>query len=98
MEYDLENRKGDHLTYLGSALIKDMTSGTHCYAKLNNMSCNGMYFEAECAFNPGDIIDIQFETPPFKGSPKSYSAKVYWCMLLSKDKSRGQYGIGVKFI
>jgi hypothetical protein len=56
-----------------------------------------MYFEAGCAFRPGDTIEIQFDKPPLIGGSESYSAKVYWCMLLSEDAPIGKYGIGVKY-
>ena len=84
-------------TQNGAAVLTDLTSESQCYAKLNCMSCRSMYFEAGCAFRPGDTIEIQFDNAPIRGACESYRAKVYWCMLLSEDAPIGKYGIGVKY-
>ena len=56
-----------------------------------------MYFETECAFKPGTLIDIRFEKPPFNGASKAYRATVHWCMLLFMDEFISKYGLGVKY-
>ena len=86
-----------HSTPMAATVITDVTSGRQCYAKLNCISCRSMYFETERAFKPGNMIEIQFDKPPLKGASESYSAKVYWCMLLSEDEPIGKYGVGVKY-
>jgi len=96
--YSMEGSGRDKLaTHHGAAVLTDVTSGFQCYAKLNCMSCRSMYFEAGCAFRPGDTIEIQFDRLPIIGGSERYSAKVYWCMLLSEDAPIGKYGIGVKY-
>ena len=97
MVYSPEHGKGKRLTQLGAGVLTDLTSGRYYYAKLNYMSCHGMYFEAEGTFKPGNMIVIQFDKPPLKGASKIYSATVYWCMLLSEDQSISKYGVGVKY-
>jgi hypothetical protein len=80
-----------------AAVLTDVTSGLKCYAKLNCMSCRSMYFESESAFMPGNMVEIQFDKPPLLGGSDSYSAKVYWCMLLSENEPIGRYGVGLKY-
>ena len=92
------NFNSDKLSTRTSAtVLTDMTSGGQCHAKLQCISCRSMYFEAECAFGPGNMIEIQFDKPPLIGASQSYRAKVYWCMMLSEDEPIGKYGIGVKY-
>ena len=98
MEYTFENGKEKLIRQIGEIVLTDITSGRYCYAKLNYMSCHGMYFETECAFKPGNIIDLQFDTPPLIGAQNRFSATVHWCMLLSEDEPNGKYGIGVKYL
>ncbi len=97
MDYTLENGKEELPEQIEYVILTDRTSGNHCYAKLNCTSCHAMYFETECAFKPGTLIDIQFDKPPLKGASKVYSATVHWCILLSMDESISKYGIGVKY-
>lgn len=97
MKESFESGKEKCLTQTGSIVLTDKTSGRHCYAKLNRMSCRSMYFEAEGAFKPGNMINIRFDNPPFKGFPKIINATVYWCMLLSEDEAISSYGLGVKY-
>jgi hypothetical protein len=56
-----------------------------------------MYFTADGGFKSGNAIDLQFDFPPMDGTSKSYSATVYWCMLLSENESISEYGVGVKY-
>jgi hypothetical protein len=98
VQYYSEKRKDECLTHVGSsAMITDITSGKHCHAKLNTISCDGMYFETDRAIKPGNFIDIEFEKPPLKDGLKSFTAIVYWCMSISEDDAIRQYGVGVKF-
>jgi hypothetical protein len=80
-----------------AAVLTDVATGGQCNAKLNFMSRRGMYFESECAFMSGNVVEIQFDKPPLVGAPESYSAKVYWCMLISENDPIGKYGVGVKY-
>ena len=81
----------------GNALMSDKKTGRHCNAKLNYMSRHSMYFKADAAFKSGNIIDLQFDSPPLDGNSMNYDGTVYWCMLLSENESISKYGIGVKY-
>jgi hypothetical protein len=59
MEYSPERGKEKRQAQIEPVVLTDKTAGNHCYAKLNYMSCHAMYFETECAFKPGTMIDIQ---------------------------------------
>ena len=98
MEYTFENAEEKLLRQFGGIILTDMKSGRYCYAKLNYMSCHGMYFETECAIKSGNIIDLHFDVPPLKGAQKRYRATVHWCMPLSEDDPNRKYGIGVKYL
>ena len=92
-----ENRKAVRIKQKGVIMLSDETSEYYCYAQLGNVSGDGMYFESENAFRPGSKIDIQYDNPPFKSSPKNYRAVVQWCRPLSEDESISSFGIGVKY-
>lgn len=97
MEHRHEHMKEEISWQTGAAILNDKTTGSNCNARLNYMSCHGMYFEADDAFKPGNIIDLQFDSPPLYGASKSYRATVYWCMILSEDESISKFGVGVKY-
>ena len=92
-----ENRKSVRLKQKGVIMLSDVSLDYYCYAQLGNVSGDGMYFESENALKPGSEIDIQFDNPPFKASPKNYRAIVRWCKPLSEDESIHSYGVGVKY-
>ena len=81
----------------GKALITDKKTDRLCNARLNYMSCRGMYFKADGAFKSGNFIDIRFDSPPLDGVSKNYHGTVYWCMLLSEDEPISKYGVGIKY-
>jgi hypothetical protein len=56
-----------------------------------------MLLESEIAFKPGTIINIKFDTQPFKTAPKNYSSVVKWCREIVDENAIPTYGIGVKF-
>ena len=93
----LEHIKEKFLNQTGNALITDKSTGKCCNARLNCMSCHGMYLMADGLFKSGNVIDLQFESPPLGGTSMSYSATVYWCMPLSEDEPISKYGVGVKY-
>ena len=93
-----EPQKDRHLTQMGTTILTEVTSGRQCYATLNCISCRSMYFEANCEFKPGHMINVHFDKPPLAGALTNFSATVYWCMLLSEDEPTKSYGIGVKYI
>ena len=92
-----ENRKAARIKQKGVIMLSDETSEYYYYAQLGNVSGDGMYFESENALKPGSEIDIQYDNPPFKASPKNYRAIVQWCKPLSEDDSLHAYGVGVKY-
>jgi hypothetical protein len=81
----------------GNALMTDKTTGRYCNAKLNYMSRHSMYFKVDGAFKSGNIIDLQFDSPPLGGVSKNYHGTVCWCMLLSEDEPIPKYGVGIKY-
>ena len=97
MEHKPEQIEENFLKQTATALMTDKTTGRHCNAKLNYMSRHGMYFNTDGAFKSGNIIDLQFDSPPLDGTSKSYSATVSWCMLLRDDEFISKYGVGVKY-
>ena len=98
MMHELEKRKAKRFNYRDTIMFTDESSRYYCYAQVNNVSGEGMYFESEISLEPGKEIVIQFNNPPFKSAPKKYRAIVRWCELLSDDGSDGTFGVGVKYI
>ena len=78
-------------------MLSEETFDYYSYAQVGNVSGYGMYIESDYAFERGTRIGIRFDNPPFKASPKNYSATVQWCKPLSNDESQRPFGIGVKF-
>ena len=92
-----EKRRAPRLEHKGTIMLSNDASGHYSYAQVGNVSGDGMYFEADNPFERGRRIDIRFDNPPFKTSPKNYSATVQWCKSLSNDESQLPFGVGVKF-
>jgi hypothetical protein len=67
------------------------------YAQTKNLSNDGMLLESEIAFKPGTVINIRFDTQPFKSAPKNYRSVVKWCRELTEENAIPTFGIGVKF-
>ena len=98
MRRDSENRKAKRLNHKGTIMFAEESSRYYCYAQVNNLSGEGIYFESEIALEPGKEISIRLDNPPFKAAPKNYRAIVQWCRLLSETESIDAYGVGVKYI
>ena len=98
MRQELEKRKAKRFNYRDTIMFTDESSRYYCYARVVNVSGEGMYFESEIAMKPGQEIAIQFNNPPFKSVPKKCRAIVRWCEFLSDDVSDGTFGVGVKYI
>lgn len=92
-----EHQKNRHSAQTGATILAVVTSGRQCYATLNFTSCRSIYFETNCDFKSGNMINIQFDEPPLVGALRNFSATVYWRMLLSEDEHAKSYGIGVKY-
>ena len=98
MEQPFERRKNERMEQEAILMISDVTTAYYIYAQLGNVSESGMYFESEYSFNPGNIIKIRHNNPPFKPLPKDYPATVQWCRQLSDAESVLSYGVGVKYL
>jgi hypothetical protein len=79
-------------------MVSDETADYYVYAQIGNISENGMYFESEHSFRPGNIIQFRYENPPYKSFPKDHPATVKWCRRLSEEEYSLSYGVGVKRI
>ena len=97
LEEHHEKRKAPRLKHNGTIMISEEAFDYYSYAQVENVSGDGMYIESDHAFTRGTEIGIQFDNPPYKSSPKNYSATVQWCKPLSIDKSKLPFGVGVKF-
>ena len=93
-----ENRTAKRMAHKGTIMLCDDSTEYYSYAQAGNLSGDGMYFESDHGFKRGRIIDIRLDNPPFKTSPKYYSATVKWCKPLSIDESIRSFGVGVKFL
>ena len=98
MKKSPELRKARRLKQNGTVMLADKFLGYYTYAQVGNVSGEGMYFESEHALEPGKEIVIQYNNPPFKSAPKTYSATVQWCKYLSEKESSASYGVGIKYI
>jgi hypothetical protein len=90
-------RKSMRFFHRATVILEEANSGALSYAQTKNLSNDGMLLESEIAFKPGTVINIQFETQPFKTAPKNYRSVVKWCRELVEENAISTYGIGVKF-
>jgi len=98
MEKISERREDERKEQKGTVMVSDVTTDYYIYAQLGNVSENGMYFESEHSFKPGNIVKFRHNNPPFKSLPKDYPATVQWCRKLSDAESELSYGVGVKYL
>ena len=66
-------------------------------ATMYNYSLGGMYFECDYAPLPGTEIYIGIENSPYDCGPDCYRDQVRWRKELSQNRSRSNYGVGVKY-
>jgi hypothetical protein len=90
-------RKNRRFLHRATVILEDANSGAWSYAQSKNFSNDGMLLESEIAFKPGTVINIKFDTQPFKTAPKNYSSIVKWCREIADENTIPIYGIGVKF-
>ena len=74
MEAAVDYRKSKRFYHHSTILIEDETKGSFSYGKINNMSGDGIYFEAEFAFRPGTRIRINWTTRPSNPARKITAA------------------------
>jgi len=98
MDMVSERREDERIEKKGTLMVSDVTADYYTYAQLGNVSENGMYFESERSFEPGNIIKIRYNNPPFKSLPKDYLVTVQWCRPLSDEESVLSYGVGLKYL
>jgi len=98
MEQASERRKEKRIAQKGTIMVSDETADYYVYAQIGNVSENGMYFEAEHSFRPGNKIQFRYNIPSYKSLPKDHPATVQWCRRLSEEESTLFYGVGVKRI
>ena len=92
-----ENRKEKRIRQYGTIMISDEPSQYFSYAKINNISGDGMCFESDRPFIPGSNIGIRYDNAPFKTAPKEYRATVLWCKPLTGENALLSYGVGVAY-
>jgi hypothetical protein len=90
-------RSAKRFPHRSTVMIEDAVKGYFYYGTMHNYSAGGMYFESDFVAKPGTSIKIQVESPPFKTSPREYSASVVWYEPLDQEESFYNYGIGVRF-
>jgi len=98
MEKVSERRKEKRIERKGTIMVSDETADYYVYAQIGNVSENGIYFESEHSFRPGNKIQFRYDIPPYKPFPKDNPATVQWCRRLSEEESTLSYGVGVKRI
>ena len=98
MDKDSERRKEKRIAQKGTIMVSDETADYWVYAQIGNVSENGLYFESEYLFRPGNIIQFRYDHPPYKSFPKNHRATVQWCRRLSKEESNLSFGVGLKRI
>jgi len=89
-----ENVRIDHTTPLK---VEERKSGQLYKARMFNYSKNGLYFESDNIFNPGDEIYIEIEDSPYDSSGgvfEYYRSEIRWRKKLKN--SYFEYGYGVK--
>jgi hypothetical protein len=92
-----DHRRAARLQRKGVIMLSDESSEYYFYAQVGNISGDGMYFESENPLRPGSKLEIRYDNPPFKSSPKKYHAVVRWCKPLSDEETVNGYGVGVKY-
>jgi hypothetical protein len=98
MDNASERRKEKRTEQKGTIMVSDETADYWVYVQLGNVSKNGLYFESEHSFRPGNKIQFRYDNPPYKPFPGDHPATVQWCRRLSKEKSLLSYGVGIKRI
>ena len=94
----IEHRSSNRIFHKATVMIEIRDTGICHYATMNNFSGDGMYCGSDCAINPGNIITIRFDNPPFKSAPKIYSGVVRRCEKLEGGYNSHLFGLGIKII
>ena len=97
MEAAIDYRRCKRFDYDSTILLEDENKGSFSYAKIKNMSGDGMYFETEFAFKPGTRVKFRLDNPPFKSCPNAYCGIIKWCQELYDEPSNYPFGVGVEF-
>jgi len=93
-----ERRKEKRTEQRGIIMVSEQAADYWVYVQLGNVSENGLYFESEHSFRPGNKIQFRYDNPPYKPFPEDHPATVQWCRQLSNEESLLSYGVGIKRI
>ena len=91
-------RKGIRFEHKSAIMLTDEHLEYSFFAQMINFCVGGLYFESDVALKRETKIQIQFDNPPFRSSPKALSSVVRWSRKLTDYDTDYTYGVGVKFI
>ena len=97
MESISEHRDEIRRKFKAKILLETLSTGIYYEARMFNYSIGGMYFESDYAPLPGTEIYIGIENSPYDASADIYRAQVRWRKELPYEKSRFNFGVGVKY-
>ena len=96
----IEFRKYKRYKYTTTAMIEDLFSEIRVYARMQNISSQGMCFESSALLKPGGKIRVIFDKPFFKSKSKNYRSAittVRWCKELTDEEGYFYaYGLGLQ--
>ena len=96
----VEFRKYKRYKYTTTAMLEDLFSEIRVHAQMQNISRQGMCFEASAPLKPGGKIRVIFDKPFFKSKSKNYRSAVTtvrWCKKLTNEKGYFYaYGLGLQ--
>ena len=81
MATENDNKREARIDYRLPIRIEDVEAGINYNAEMINFNKNGMYFETDCAFQPGANIFIGIEESPYtseSGCYECYRAEIVW--------------------
>ena len=76
MDKASERRKEKRIEQKGTIMVSDETADYWVYAQIGNISDNGLYFESEHSFRPGNKIQFRYDNPPYESFPENHPATV----------------------
>ncbi len=96
----IEFRKYKRYKYTTTAMLEDLFSEIRVYAQMQNISRQGIYFEASASLKPGGKVRVIFEKSFFKSKSKNYRSAittVRWCKKLTDEEGHSYaYGLGLQ--
>jgi hypothetical protein len=96
----IEFRKYKRYKCTRTAMLEDLFSEIRVYARMQNISSQGMCFESSALLKPGGRIRVIFDKPYFKSKSKNYRSAVTtvrWCKKLTDENGYFYaYGLGLQ--